>query len=135
MKKLKQSAKLIALLTLICLSCMSARANDITLEMEGTIGNYPATICITMKNGKAVSGYYWFKGSNAPQSGKIYLSGTCRHDPSSSYPWYDAVLTAKTTGGNVCGKWNVGFETRTGTLEGTCTINGRKYDVTAEEVF
>lgn len=134
-----KSKKLFAFFALLAMTFfISAGTYALDLVMEGTIGNHPVTIGLTLKNEKVVTGYYKFTGKNAPQSGKILLSGSSRHNPPADmpfFPWYEAVLTAKTAAGKVCGKWNIGFETRTGTLEGTCTINGKKYEVSAEEAY
>lgn len=126
----------IALLLIAIIVCSSnTSAKPITLEMNGMIGKYPATIVITMNNNK-VNGYYKFKNNNAPQAGKITLTGTCRHNPDPempNYPFFKASLTSKTAKGTICGNWDVEFETRTGSIEGTCTINGKKYNVEASE--
>lgn len=109
----------------------------VTITMSGTIGSYPAIVEITMNEPNKIKGYYKFTGSSAPQSGKISISGTYKHIPDPDmphYPYYKAVLNA-TSGGKNCGKWNVEIDTRSGFLNGTCTINGKKYNVSVEEQY
>lgn len=130
--------KLLFLLTPMILLFMGldAKASSYTISMEGTIGNYPATVVVTMTGGNKISGYYIFKGSKAPQTGKIKLSGTCRLTPPAdmpTLPWYETKLTAKTQSGKVCGTWNVIFDTRSGSMEGECSINGKRYEVEVYE--
>ena len=110
---------------------------SVTCEMVGKVGSTNATITLT-KKGNKLSGYCIFKNGTSPLKGKIFLSGTCRHVPPPEvphYPLYKAILIAKDSNGKTLGKWTVEFETRTGTIEGTYTVNNRNYKVQAEERF
>lgn len=113
------------------------QTHSFTMNMIGTIGEYPAIVVLSINDGKA-EGYYEFNDSDAPQSGKINLSGTYKPDPDPdmpTYPWFKALLTSKDASGKIIGKWDVVFETRTGSIEGTCTINGKEYYIVAEQQY
>lgn len=134
---MKRIITLVLLLVSFLIGTSQMNAQPITMEMSGSIGEYPAVIVLTINKGKA-TGYYEFNSSNAPQSGRITLSGTYKSDPDPDmpgYPWFKGTLTAKNASGTIVGKWNVTFETRTGSIEGTCTINGKRYDLVAEEDY
>ena len=134
---MKKSVSLFLLIISFLMGMGEVKAQPIDLEIIGTIGEYPATIFLSIDNGRA-EGYYEFNNSDAPQSGKISLSGTYKPDPDPDmpyYPWFKGTFTSKNASGTIIGTWNVEFETRTGSLEGTCTINGKKYEVIAEEDY
>ena len=123
----------IFLLTIFILTNFTANAVNVNDEIDGRIGKYPSTIRYSLNpNNGTVTGEFYINSIYAPISGLIKLNGTAKHisDPEiPHYPLYKVKMKATTSAGKVCGNWNVLIDTRMGTVEGTCTINGYSYNV------
>lgn len=132
----KLNALILAIL--LTLTCFQSKADTLSDMTEGYIGSYRATISYTMDfNRKTVGGYITFNSSNAPVKGKINFNGSFKHVKISDvpyYPLYKATLPCKTSSGQQCGTLNIEIDTRMGTVEGKCTLNGKSYKVDFESM-
>lgn len=133
--------KFLTLIALLMIGAMVSEVHAVTFDMEGTLGSHKVKSALTMKSMDQdgskhnLKGTLTFLSKKAPLTGTVKLSGIVHRKPPKDepwYPWFEGVLNITKADGK-CGKCNIGLDSRSGFIEGTCTINGTSYKLLLEE--